>query len=152
MHIIAAKAVAFKEAMTEEFKQCQQQTVKNAKAMAQEFLKRGYTVVSGGTENHLFLIDLRSKGIAGKDAQIVLETVDIILNRNTIPFDERGANEPSGIRIGTPTVTSRGMKEAEVVKIAECIDKALSQPNDTRVKDAVRKVVKELCSAYPLYI
>ncbi|CAG0939917.1 partial glycine hydroxymethyltransferase, partial [Candidatus Brocadiaceae bacterium] len=129
MHIIAAKAVAFKEAMTEEFKQCQLQTVKNAKAMAQEFVKRGYNLVSGGTDNHLFLIDLRNKGIAGKDAQGLLETVDIILNRNTIPFDERGANEPSGIRIGTPTVTSRGMKETEVVKIAECIDKALSQPN-----------------------
>lgn len=151
MHIIAAKAVAFKEAMTEEFKQCQLQTVKNAKAMAQEFVKRGYNLVSGGTDNHLFLIDLRNKGIAGKDAQGLLETVDIILNRNTIPFDERGANEPSGIRIGTPTVTSRGMKEAEVVKIAECIDKALSQPNDAKVKDEVRKTVRTLCSAYPLY-
>ncbi len=150
MHIIAAKAVAFKEAMTEEFKQCQIQTVKNAQAMAQEFVKRGYTLVSGGTDNHLFLIDLRNKGIAGKDAQGLLETVDIILNRNTIPFDERGTNEPSGIRIGTPTVTSRGMKEAEVVKIAECIDKALSQPNDTGVKDAVRKTVRGLCSAHPL--
>jgi glycine hydroxymethyltransferase len=150
MHIIAAKAVAFKEAMTEEFKRCQIQTVKNAQAMAQEFVRRGYNLVSGGTDNHLFLIDLRNKGIAGKDAEGLLETVDIILNRNTIPFDERGTNEPSGIRIGTPTVTSRGMKEAEVVKIAECIDKALSQPNDTGVKDAVRKTVKGLCSAHPL--
>jgi glycine hydroxymethyltransferase len=118
--------------------------------MAQEFVRRGYNLVSGGTDNHLFLIDLRNKGIAGKDAEGLLETVDIILNRNTIPFDERGTNEPSGIRIGTPTVTSRGMKEAEVVKIAECIDKALSQPNDTGVKDAVRKTVKGLCSAHPL--
>lgn len=151
MHIIAAKAVAFKEAMTEEFKQCQIQTVKNAQAMAQEFVKRGYDLVSGGTDNHLFLIDLRSKGIPGKDAQELLETADIILNRNTIPFDERGANEPSGIRIGTPTITSRGMKEAEVVKIAECIDKVLSQPNDARVKDEVRKTVRTLCSAHPLY-
>ena len=151
MHIIAAKAVAFKEAMTEEFKQCQRQTVKNAKAMAQEFVNRGYTIVSGGTDNHLFLIDLRNKGIAGKEAQLLLETVDIILNRNTIPYDERGANEPSGIRIGTPTVTSRGMKEAAVVKIAECIDKVLSQPNDNRVKENVRKTIRDLCSAYPLY-
>lgn len=153
MHIIAAKAVAFKEAMTEEFKQCQRQTVKNAKAMAQEFVKRGYTVVSGGTDNHLFLIDLRNKNITGKEAQILLETTDIILNRNTIPFDEKGAsaNEPSGIRIGTPTVTSRGMKEAEVVRIADCIDKVLSQPNDNRIKDAVRKAVRELCSGHPLY-
>ncbi|MEK6621245.1 MAG: serine hydroxymethyltransferase, partial [Planctomycetota bacterium] len=151
MHAIAAKAVAFKEAMTDEFKKCQKQTVKNAQAMAQEFLKRKYTIVSGGTDNHLFLVDLRSKGIAGKDAQMLLETVDIILNRNTIPFDERGTNEPSGIRIGTPTVTSRGMKENEVVKIADCIDKALSNPNDNKIKEDVRKTVKGLCTAYPLY-
>lgn len=151
MHIIAAKAVAFKEALTEEFKECQRQTVKNAKSMAQEFIKRGYNLVSGGTDNHLFLIDLRNKGIAGKDAQTLLETVDIVLNRNTVPFDERGANEPSGIRIGTPTITSRGMKETEVVKIAECIDKVLLKPNDIKVKDSVKKTVKELCSSFPLY-
>lgn len=151
MHIIAAKAVAFKEAMTEEFKQCQQQTVKNAKAMAQEFLKRGYTLVSGGTENHLFLIDLRNKGITGKEAQMLLETVGIVLNRNTIPFDERGANEPSGIRIGTPTVTSRGMKEAEVIKIAECIDMALSQPDNIKIKEDIKKTTRDLCSKYPFY-
>jgi len=151
MHCIAAKAVAFKEAMTEEFKQCQRQTVKNAKAMAQEFVKRGYTLVSGGTDNHLFLIDLRNKGITGKEAQILLEEVGIILNRNMIPFDERGANEPSGIRIGTPTVTSRGMKEAEVIKIAECIDKILSKPNDIKIKETVQKTIRDLCSAHPLY-
>jgi glycine hydroxymethyltransferase len=152
MHIIAAKAVAFKEALTEEFKECQRQTVKNAQAMAQEFIKRGYNLVSGGTDNHLFLIDLRNKGIAGKDAQTLLETVDIVLNRNTVPFDERGANEPSGIRIGTPTITSRGMKETEVVKIAECIDKVLSKPKDIKVKESVKKTVKELCSTFPLYV
>lgn len=151
MHIIAAKAVAFKEAMTEEFKQCQQQTVKNAKAMAQEFVKKGYNLVSGGTDNHLFLIDLRNKGITGKEAQILLETVGIVLNRNTVPFDERGANEPSGIRIGTPTVTSRGMREADVVKIAECIDQTLSKPKDLTAKEYVQKTIKGLCSAYPLY-
>ncbi len=151
MHCIAAKAVAFKEAMTEEFKQCQRQTVKNAKAMAQEFVKKGYTLVSGGTDNHLFLIDLRNKGITGKEAQILLEEVGIILNRNMIPFDERGANEPSGIRIGTPTVTSRGMKEAEVIKIAECIDKILSKPNDIKIKETVQKTIRDLCSAHPLY-
>ncbi len=151
MHVIAAKAVAFKEAMTDEFKKCQQQTVKNAKAMAQEFLKRKYTIVSGGTDNHLFLIDLRNKGIAGKEAQMLLETVDIILNRNTVPFDDRGPNEPSGIRIGTPTLASRGMKEAEVVRIADCIDKVISNPNDDKIKEDIRKTVKELCVAYPLY-
>lgn len=151
MHIIAAKAVAFKEALTEEFKQCQKQTVKNAQAMAKEFVKRGYTLVSGGTDNHLFLIDLRTKGIPGKEAQLLLEEADIILNRNTIPYDEKGANEPSGIRIGTPTVTSRGMKETDVIKIAECMDKVLSQPKDTKAKEEVRKTVKELCAKYPLY-
>ena len=151
MHAIAAKAVAFKEAMTDEFKKCQKQTVKNAQAMAQEFMKRKYTIVSGGTDNHLFRVDLRSKGSAGKDAQMLLETVDIILNRNTIPFDERGTNEPSGIRIGTPTVTSRGMKENEVVKIADCIDKALSNPNDNKIKEDIRKTVKGLCTVHPLY-
>lgn len=151
MHVIAAKAVAFKEAMTDEFKKCQQQTVKNARAMAQEFLKRKYTIVSGGTDNHLFLIDLRNKGIAGKEAQMLLETVDIILNRNTVPFDDRGPNEPSGIRIGTPTLASRGMKETEVVRIADCIDKVISNPNDDKIKEDIRKTVKELCSAYPLY-
>ena len=151
MHCIAAKAVAFKEAMTEEFKECQRQTVKNARAMAQEFIKKGYTLVSGGTDNHLFLVDLRNKGIAGKEAQILLEEADIVLNRNTIPFDERGPNEPSGVRIGTPTVTSRGMKEPEVIKIAECIDKIISKPNDIKAKDSVRKTVRELCNAFPLY-
>lgn len=151
MHIIAAKAVAFKEVMTEEFKQCQRQTVKNARAMALAFIQRGYNLTSGGTDNHLFLIDLRNKGITGKEAQILLETADIVLNRNTIPFDERGANEPSGIRIGTPTITSRGMKETEVVKIVECIDKVLSQPDNLGVKEEARNVIRDLCSKYPLY-
>ena len=151
MHCIAAKAVAFKEAMTEEFKACQRQTVKNARAMAQEFIKKGYTLVSGGTDNHLFLVDLRNKGITGKEAQILLEEADIVLNRNTIPFDERGTNEPSGIRIGTPTVTSRGMKEPEVIKIAECIDKIISKPSDIKAKNSVKKTVRELCNAFPLY-
>ncbi len=153
MHAIAAKAVAFKEAMTEEFKQCQHQTVKNARAMAQEFVKRGYTLVSGGTDNHLFLIDLRSKKITGKEAQLALETADIILNRNTIPYDEAGAsaNEPNGIRIGTPTITSRGIKEAEAVKIADCIDKVLSQPKDNKTIEGVRKTIKDICAAHPLY-
>ncbi|TLD42011.1 MAG: Serine hydroxymethyltransferase [Candidatus Jettenia ecosi] len=153
MHVIAAKAVAFKEAMTEEFKQCQHQTVKNARAMAQEFVKRGYNLVSGGTDSHLFLIDLRNKGITGKEAQLSLEAADIILNRNTIPFDEMGAsaNEPNGIRIGTPTITSRGMKEADAVKIADCIDKILSQPHDMKTNEDVRKTIRDLCSLYPLY-
>ncbi|MDR4509711.1 MAG: serine hydroxymethyltransferase [Candidatus Brocadiaceae bacterium] len=151
MHIIAAKAVAFKEAMSDEFKLCQRQTIKNAQAMAQEFVNRGYTIVSGGTDNHLFLVDLRNKNTKGKEVQILLETVDIILNRNTIPFDEGSANEPSGIRIGTPTVTSRGMKEGDVIKIVECIDKVITQPNDNATKEEVKNTVKDLCENYPLH-
>lgn len=151
MHSIAAKAVAFKEAMSDEFKKCQQQTVKNAQAMANEFVKKGYDIVSGGTDNHLFLVDLRNKNITGKEAQILLETVNIVLNRNTIPYDERGANEPSGIRIGTPTIASRGMDEKDSVKIAECIDKILSCPHDDHAKNDVKNIVKDLCAAYPLH-
>ncbi|MCF6147378.1 MAG: serine hydroxymethyltransferase [Candidatus Kuenenia sp.] len=151
MHIIAAKAVAFKEAMSEEFKKCQQQTVKNAQIMAQEFIKKGYDIVSGGTDNHLFLVDLRNKNIAGKEAQNLLESVNIVLNRNTIPYDERGANEPSGIRIGTPTITSRGMTEVDSVKIVEYIDKILSQPNAESVKKEIKNAVRDLCSAHPLH-
>jgi len=151
MHIIAAKAVSFKEAMTNEFKECQQQTIKNAKAMAQEFIKRDYNIVSNGTDNHLFLVDLRNKNITGKEAQILLESVNIILNRNTVPFDDRSANEPSGIRIGTPTISSRGMKEKDAIKIAECIDKIFSNPDDENTKNEVKNSVKDLCSTYPLY-
>lgn len=150
MHVIAAKAVGFKEVMTQEFKDCQKQTVLNAKTMAQEFVKKGYTIVSGGTDNHLFLIDLRNKNIHGINAQNLLEKAGIILNRNIIPFDDKSAFEPSGIRIGTPTVSSRGMKGSEVIKIAGWIDLVLSTGEDESLFDKVKKDVKNLCDKFPI--
>lgn len=150
MHVIAAKAVAFKEVMTKEYKECQKQTVINARTMAQEFQGKGYTIVSGGTDNHLFLVDLRNKNIAGRTAERVLEKADIVLNRNIIPFDNKSAMEPSGIRIGTPTVSSRGMKEAEVCKIAEWIDIVLRSQDDDSVIKKIRKDVRKLCKDFPI--
>lgn len=150
MHIIAAKAVAFKEVMTEEFKECQRQTVLNAKAMAKELQDRGYTIVSGGTDNHLFLVDLRNKDIDGKMAECLLEKAGIILNRNTIPFDDKGANQPSGIRIGSPTISSRGMKEPEARKITEWIDIILTSSEDHTMLKKIKKEVHDLCKAFPI--
>ena len=127
MHVIAAKAVAFKEAKTQEFKEAQIQTLKNAKELSSELQNKDYRIVSGGTDNHLFLIDLSNKDISGTKAQVTLEKAGIILNRNMIPFDKRTANNPSGIRMGTPSVTTRGMKEPEMSKIANWIDLALTK-------------------------
>ncbi|MGR3179015.1 MAG: serine hydroxymethyltransferase [Candidatus Anammoxibacter sp.] len=148
MHVIAAKAVAFKEVMTEEYKDCQKQTVLNSRAMAKVLQDRGYTIVSGGTDNHLFLVDLRNKNIPGMVAQKLLETASIVLNRNIIPFDDKSPMEPSGIRIGTPTVSSRGMKEQDVSQIAEWIDLVLSSPDDKAVIEKVKKNVRELCERF----
>lgn len=149
MHVIAAKAVAFKEAMTEDFKECQKQTVINAQTMANELIKRGYIIFSGGTDNHLFLVDLRNKNITGIEAQNRLEKAGIILNRNIIPFDDKSAFEPSGIRIGTPTITTRGMKEAEAKKTAELIDKVISTQDDS-VLEKVNNEVRNLCDKFPI--
>ncbi|MGR3219066.1 MAG: serine hydroxymethyltransferase [Candidatus Anammoxibacter sp.] len=148
MHVIAAKAVAFKEVMTEEYKECQKQTVLNSQAMAKVLQDRGYTIVSGGTDNHLFLVDLRNKNIPGLAAQKLLETASIVLNRNIIPFDDKSPMEPSGIRIGTPTVSSRGMKEQDVMQIAEWIDQVLSSPDDKTVIEKVKKNVRALCEKF----
>ncbi|MGR3319045.1 MAG: serine hydroxymethyltransferase [Candidatus Anammoxibacter sp.] len=148
MHVIAAKAVAFKEVMTAEYKDCQKQTVLNAQAMAKVLQDKGYTIVSGGTDNHLFLVDLRNKNIPGMAAQKVLETASIVLNRNIIPFDDKNPMEPSGIRIGTPTVSSRGMKEQDVRQIAEWIDLVLASPDDKAVIEKVKKNVHELCEKF----
>jgi glycine hydroxymethyltransferase len=151
MHTIAAKAVAFKEAMTPEFKACQEQTITNARTIALELKGRGYTIVSGGTDNHLLLVDLSNKDITGKTAERVLEETGIVLNRNVIPYDKRSPNNPSGIRIGTPSVTTRGMKEQEMAQIAQWIDQVLSSPEDETIKQTVKKEVGELCAAFPLY-
>ncbi len=151
MHVIAAKAVAFKEAQTEEFKQYQKQIVKNAKALAESLKKRGFDLVSNGTDNHLLLLDLRSKNITGKEAEALLESVHITVNKNAIPFDPQKPMITSGIRIGTPAITTRGMKEEEMDKIAECIDLTLTHKGDEGVYSKVRNMVKELTDKFPLY-
>ncbi len=151
MHVIAAKAVAFKEAETEEFREYQRQVVKNAKTLADALKKHGFDLVSGGTDNHLLLLDLRSKGITGKEAEAYLESVYITVNKNAIPFDPQKPMITSGIRIGTPAVTTRGMKEEEMEKIAECINLALSNPGDDTIYSKVRSMVEELTDRFPLY-
>ena len=151
MHVIAAKAVAFKEAKTEEFRECQIQTLKNAKKLASELENRDYKIVSGGTDNHLFLVDLSNKNISGTEAQETLEKAGIILNRNMIPFDKRTANDPSGIRMGTPSVTTRGMKEAEMCQIANWADLALNGREDNNKLKAIKSEVVEFCATFPIY-
>ncbi|MFQ5963137.1 MAG: serine hydroxymethyltransferase [Candidatus Scalinduaceae bacterium] len=151
MHVIAAKAVSFKEAKTEEFKECQRQTIKNAKILANELKDMNYKIVSGGTDNHLFLIDLTNKNISGGKAQETLEKAGIIINRNMIPFDKGTANDPSGIRIGTPAVTTRGMKEPEMSQIANWIDTALGNHEDIKSLRSIKSEVAELCANFPVY-
>jgi glycine hydroxymethyltransferase len=150
-HIIAAKAVAFKEAMTPEFKKYQQQIVKNAKALSNGLRANGLRLVSGGTDTHLVLVDLRPKKITGKVAQNVLDEVGITVNKNTIPFDPEKPFVTSGIRIGTPALTTRGMKEGEMHFIADLIGKLLSYVENETVKKEVAGKVKELCQQFPLY-
>lgn len=150
MHIIAGKAVCLKEAMTDSFKTYQQQIVKNAKALAEALMKRGFKIVSGGTDNHLMLVDLTNKGITGKEAQLMLDEVMITVNKNGIPFDTRSPFITSGIRIGTPAVTTRGMKEAEMEEIATLIDMALSGDFEKNKAEIIARV-NRLTSRFPLY-
>jgi glycine hydroxymethyltransferase len=151
MHVIAAKAVAFREAQTQEWRAYQAQIVKNAKAFAEAMLARGFRLVSGGTDTHLLLVDLTSRAVTGKDAQEALDRAWITVNKNGIPFDTKGPMVTSGIRIGTPAVTTRGMKEPEMARIAELIDRVLSRPGDGAVEATVRSQVQELTSRFPLY-
>ncbi|MDP7530677.1 MAG: serine hydroxymethyltransferase [Candidatus Scalindua sp.] len=151
MHVIAAKAVAFKEAKTEEFREAQIQTLKNTKKLANELKDKDYKIVSGGTDNHLFLVDLSNKNISGTEAQETLEKAGIILNRNMIPFDKRSANDPSGIRMGTPAVTTRGMKEPEMCQIANWIDSALNGRGDNNKLRTIKSEVVKFCATYPIY-
>ncbi len=151
MHIIAAKAVAFKEALEPEFKVYQLQIVKNAKALAGAMMDKGLRLVSGGTDNHLILIDLTSKGVTGKDVQVALDRAGITTNKNGIPFDTQGPMVTSGIRVGTPALTTRGMKENEMEKIAHLITYIIDDVNnEDRIKE-VRKEVDLLCERFPLY-
>ncbi|MFS8664927.1 MAG: serine hydroxymethyltransferase [Limnochordales bacterium] len=152
MHVIAAKAVALKEALTPEFRAYQQQIVKNAQALAEALKARGFRLVSGGTDNHLMLVDVKSsRGLTGKQAETLLDEVGITVNKNTIPFDTEKPAVGSGLRLGTPAVTTRGMKEAEMEEIADIIDRVLSHPGDEIVRQEARERVARLCAAYPLY-
>lgn len=151
MHVIAAKAVCLKEALTQEFREYQKQVVKNAKTLAEALMDRGYNLVSGGTDNHLILVDLRNKKLTGKDAEKMLDEVGITVNKNAIPFDPEKPNVTSGIRIGTPALTSRGMKEEEMVKIAGLIDETLMHGKEEIHRKKVAEEVKSLCEAFPLY-
>jgi glycine hydroxymethyltransferase len=150
-HVIAAKAIAFGEILTEEFLVYQQQVQRNAQAMAAAFVNRGYHLISGGTVNHLMLIDLRNKNISGKKAQETLDRAHITLNKNAVPFDDKSPFVTSGMRVGVPAVTTRGLKEAEMEIIAGLIDRVIMQPDNEQEILAVRTEVKSLMSGFPLY-
>lgn len=152
-HVTAAKAVAFKEALEPSFKNYAKQIVKNSKAMAEELMSLDWRLVTNGTDNHLMLVDVwkKGKGITGKDAEVALEKAGMYCNKNTIPFDERSPFNPSGIRIGTPVITTRGMKESEMKEIAQFIDKALKSHNKDSALVGIKKDVKELCNGFRFY-
>ncbi|MBI2645660.1 MAG: serine hydroxymethyltransferase [Deltaproteobacteria bacterium] len=152
MHVIAAKAVAFKEALMPEFKEYQKQTLKNAKALCGALIEKGYSVISGGTDNHLFMMDLSKTELTGKDAEIMLDLAGITVNKNTIPFETRPPMVASGVRIGTPACTTRGMKESQMKQIAEFIDRALKSQQDEKILSEIKGDVKALCAQFPFYI
>jgi glycine hydroxymethyltransferase len=151
MHVIAGKAVAFREALTPAWRAYQHQIVKNARALAEALMARGLRLVSGGTDTHLMLVDLSPRGVTGKDAQEALDRAWITVNKNTIPFETKSPMVTSGIRIGTPAVTTRGMKEAEMVEIARLIDRVLGKLGDAATEAAVRSDVQALTARFPLY-
>jgi glycine hydroxymethyltransferase len=150
-HVIAAKAVSFGEILTDEFTQYQKQVQVNAQAMAKAFVSRGYNLISGGTDNHLMLIDLRNKNITGKKAQEILDKSHITLNKNSVPFDDKSPFVTSGMRVGVPSITTRGMKEGDMEKVVSLIDKVLMQGEDEKVIQAVKVEVKEWMDEFPLY-
>jgi glycine hydroxymethyltransferase len=151
MHVIAAKAVAFKEALSDEFDEYTKQVVKNAQSMADALIQKGYDIVSGGTDNHLMLIDLRNKGVTGKQAEIALDSAGITCNKNAVPYDTQPPLVTSGIRLGAAAMTSRGFKEEDMKQIAEFIDRVISQCGDSSIAEKVKSDVKEYCSKFPLY-
>jgi glycine hydroxymethyltransferase len=151
MHVIAAKAVAFKEALEENFKKYAEQVIKNAQAMAKKLIELDFKVISGGTDNHLMLVDLRNKNLTGKAAQEMLDAVGITVNKNAVPFDDKSPLITSGIRIGTPALTTRGMNENDMEKIAVMINDVISNPDDEKIKKDVSKRIEELTSEHPLY-
>lgn len=151
MHVIAAKAVAFKEALSEEFRVYQGQIIKNAQALAERLKQKGFSLVSGGTDNHLVLVDMRSQNLTGKEAEHLLDEVGVTVNKNAIPNDPASPLITSGIRIGVPAVTSRGMVEEDMVVIGDIIALTLTKPEDGATQEKVRAMVAELCRKYPLY-
>jgi glycine hydroxymethyltransferase len=151
-HVIAAKAVAFGEALDPTFIQYGQQVIKNAQTMANALTDRGYQIISGGTSNHLMLIDLRSKGVTGKAADAALGLADITVNKNMIPFDPQPPMTASGIRIGTAAITSRGFKEQHCLQVVDWMDKVLSDPNNTTIQSAVKAEVHDFMQQFPLYM
>ncbi|MGI6452826.1 MAG: serine hydroxymethyltransferase [Syntrophomonadaceae bacterium] len=151
MHVIAAKAVCFKEALSEDFKKYQHNIVANARTLAAELVAQGLRLVSGGTDNHLMLVDVRPKKLTGKEAEAVLESVNITVNKNGIPFDPEKPAVTSGIRIGTPALTSRGMNQEDMKAVARAIVLALDNPQNNEKLDEAREIVKGLCLKYPLY-
>ncbi|MHB1687792.1 MAG: serine hydroxymethyltransferase [Ignavibacteriaceae bacterium] len=151
MHIIMAKAVAFGEALQDSFKDYAEQIIKNAKAMSSKLNEFGFEIISGGTDNHLMLINVSNKNVTGKEAENALGAAGITVNKNMIPFDQRSPFVTSGIRVGTPAVTTRGMKEKEMEKIAELINKAISNSGNEKVLSGIKEDVRKLCSEFPLY-
>ena len=151
MHVIAAKAVALKEALSPSFKAYQQQVIANARALAEGLLARGYKVVSGGTDNHLMLVNLTNKGVTGKEAEAALDAAGIIVNKNAVPYDEKPPATASGIRLGTPTVSTRGMRESDMRQIVDFIDRVIQRPQDQALQQQIRAEAKSLCTKFPIF-
>ncbi|MEK7332179.1 MAG: serine hydroxymethyltransferase [Nitrospirota bacterium] len=151
VHVIAAKAVAFKEALSREFKDYQQRVINNAKRLAEELIKRGFRIISGGTDNHLMLVDLTTKGITGKEAEEALDKAGITVNKNAIPYDERPPAVTSGMRLGTPSVTTRGMGEAEMANIADIIDEVLKNHASEEKLRGFKQMAENICKRFPIY-
>ncbi|MBI4232444.1 serine hydroxymethyltransferase [Candidatus Peregrinibacteria bacterium] len=149
-HIVAGKAIAFHEALQPEFKEYAKQVQKNAKHLAEKLMEKGFQIISGGTDTHLMLIDLSNKGVSGLQTQQALDEIGITLNKNTIPFDTRAPQDPSGIRLGTPAITTRGMRESEMERIADWIDRLISNIDNAEEKAKIKEEVKEMCLKFPV--
>ena len=149
-HITAAKAVAFAEDLSDNFKQYAKQVIKNCQVLSGELMGKGYRVISGGTDNHLIVVDMTSKGVSGKEAESILEKVGISVSRSTIPNDPNPPLNPSGVRLGTPAITTRGMKEQEIIKIASWIDEAITNKDNEDVLNDIKKRIKEMCMMFPI--
>ncbi|OIO52619.1 MAG: serine hydroxymethyltransferase, partial [Parcubacteria group bacterium CG1_02_44_65] len=149
-HITAAKAVAFSEALKPEFKQYAKQVIANAKLMAEEFMELGYRVISGGTDNHLMVVDMTAKGLSGRDVEVILDSCGISVSRSTIPNDPNSPMNPSGVRFGTPAITTRGLKQEEVKKIVGWVNAAIEQKDEAEMLDNIKAQVKEMCLKFPI--